>query len=528
MGISSRRGGPAVAPGDRHLTRRDLFALTALGLTANAGPAFAAAPQGQLTYGVHISLAPTWFDPAETNGIITAFMVLYALHDGVVKAMPDGLQAPSLAESFSASEDGLTYDFVMRKGALFHNGDPVTADDVKFSFERYHGSNQSMLKQRVDAIETPDPQHVRIKLKQPWPDFLTFYAGASGAGWIVPRKYLEKVGDDGFKKAPVGAGPYKFVSFNPGVELVLEAFEPYWRNTPRVKRLVLKVIPDESTRLAALKRGEIDIAYSIRGELAEELRHTPGLTLKAVAVQGTFGVYFADQWDPKSPWHDLRVRQAAGFAIDCKTINDALTMGYSHVTGTALFPDMFEFYWQPPAPVYDPARAKQLLAAAGFSNGFDAGLYFCDSSYGNIGEAVVNNLREVGIRTNLRPIERAGFLKGFTDKAYKNLIQAGPGAFGNVATRLESLVVQGGPFVYGSYPDIDALFPLQAVELNHAKRAAILQKMQQMVYEKAIYAPIWQLAFINGVGPRVAESSFGRIPGFPYTAPYDELALKGA
>jgi peptide/nickel transport system substrate-binding protein len=308
---------------------------------------------------------------------------------------------------------------------------------------------------------------------------------------------------------------------------VLEAFDQYWRHKPPVGRIVLKMIPDESTRLAALKRGEIDIAYSIRGELAGEVKNTPGLTLKAVAVQGTFGVYFADQWDPKSPWHDLRVRQAASLSIDRQTINDALTMGYSHVTGTALFPDMFEFYWPPPPPVFDPAQAKQLLAAAGFPNGFDAGLYFCDSSYSNIGEAVINNLREVGIRTQLRPIERAGFLKGFTDKAYKNLIQAGPGAFGNVATRMESLVVQGGPFVYGSYPDIDALFPLQAVELNRTKRTELLHKMQQLVHEKAIYAPIWQLAFINGVGPRVADSSFGKIAGFPYTAPYDELALKG-
>ena len=130
------------------------------------------------------------------------------------------------------------------------------------------------------AVETPDPQHVRFKLKQPWPDFLTFYASATGAGWIVPKKYVEQVGDEGFKKAPIGAGPYKFVSFTPGLELTMEAFDQYWRKTPSVKRLVFKVIPDESTRLAALKRGEIDIAYSIRGELAEELQRTKGLTLK--------------------------------------------------------------------------------------------------------------------------------------------------------------------------------------------------------------------------------------------------------
>ena len=115
-----------------------------------------------------------------------------------------------------------------------------------------------------------------------FPDLLR---SATGAGWIVPKKYVEKVGDDGFKKAPIGAGPYKFVSFTPGVELVFEAFDQYWRKTPSVKRLVFKVIPDESTRLAALKRGEVDIAYSIRGELAEELQQTPGLTLKPVVIQ---------------------------------------------------------------------------------------------------------------------------------------------------------------------------------------------------------------------------------------------------
>ena len=231
----------------------------------------AAAPSGQLTWAIHVSLAPTWFDPAETQGIITPFMVLYALHDAMVKPMPGKTQTPCLAESWSASADGLSYDFVIRKGVKFHNGEPVTAEDVKFSFERYHGAAHELMKDKVAAIETPDPQHVRFKLKKPWPDFLTFYSSASGSGWVVPKKYVEKVGDEGFKKAPIGAGPYKFVSFSPGVELVLEAFDDYWRKPPNVKRLVMKVIPDEATRLAALKRGEVDIAYSIRGELAEEL-----------------------------------------------------------------------------------------------------------------------------------------------------------------------------------------------------------------------------------------------------------------
>src|SRR5262249_3094619 len=159
----------------------------------------------------------------------------------------------------------------------FHNGDPLTADDVKFSFERYRGVSSKLFKDRVRQVQVVDPLRVRFHLKEPWPDFLTFYATtATGAGWIVPRKYLEKVGDDGFKKAPIGAGPYRFASFTPGVELVLEANEHYWRKTPSVKRLVLKAISDDATRAAMFKRGEVDIAYTFRGALAEELQRTPG------------------------------------------------------------------------------------------------------------------------------------------------------------------------------------------------------------------------------------------------------------
>jgi peptide/nickel transport system substrate-binding protein len=510
------------------MTRRDVLAAGAAGVAALAAPgiARAAAPEGQLTWGIHVSMTPTWFDPAETQGIITPYMVLFALHDAVAKDMPGKVQAPSLAESWSTSKDNLTHDFVLRQGVKFHNGEPVTAEDVKFSFERYHGVAHDLLKSRVAAVEA-DGQRVRFKLKEPWPDFLTFYTTASGAGWVVPKKYVEKVGDDGFKKAPIGAGPYKFVSFNPGVELVLEAFEGYWRKAPSVKRLVMKMVPDEATRLAALKRGEVDIAYSIRGELADELRQTPGLSLKPVVLQAPNWLYFPEQWDPKSPWHDLRVRQAANFAIDREGMSKALFLGYCKVTNNAVVPYTFDYYWQPPAAVYDPAKAKKLMAEAGHPGGFDAGLMYCDSSYSNMAEVSINNLAEIGIRVKLQPIERAGFFAGYAAKKYKRgIIQAASGAFGNAATRMEAFVVKGGGFAYGSYPDIDELFPKQAEELDRGKRKVILEKMQQLVHEKAIFAPIWQLGFLNGVGPRVGESGFDRIPGFAYTAPFEDLTIK--
>ena len=507
--------------------RRRLGAVLALTLMAAApGSAAAGSPEGQLTWGVHISLAPTWFDPAETPGIITPYMVMYALHDAVLKPMPGQPLAPSLAESWTASEDALSYKFVLRKGAKFHNGDDVTAEDVKFSFERYRGTAHNIMKERVAAVETPDSRHVRFKLKQPWPDFLTFYVAATGAGWIVPKKYVEKVGDEGYKKAPVGAGPYRFVSFTPGSELTLEAFDQYWRKTPSVRRLVFRVIPDESTRLAALKRGEVDIVYSIRGELAEELVRTKGLTLKPTILQGTWWIYFADQWDRKSPWHDQRVRRAASLAIDYKTINQALTLGYSRITGS-IIPDAFEYYWQPPAPTYDPAKAKQLLAEAGYPKGFDAGEYYCDSTYANLAEAVLNNLHAVGIRAKLRPLERAAFFKGYAEKSFKNLIQGASAAFGNTATRLEAFVAKGGAYVYGDYPDIDALFQQQEAELDGKRREATLHEIQRLVHEHMIFVPLWQMAFINGAGPRVGESGFGLISGHAYSAPYEDVTLAG-
>ena len=511
------------------LTRRDVLALTALGFVIGApGIARATAASSQLTWAIHVSLAPTWFDPAETEALITPYMVLYALHDAMVKPMPGKAQTPCLAESWSASPDGLSYEFVLRKGVKFHNGEPVTADDVKFSFERYRGAAHQLMKDNVAAIEIPDPQHVRFKLKKPWPDFITFYSTATGSGWIVPRKYVERVGNEGFKKAPIGAGPCKFVSFTPGVELVLEAFDDYWRKPPNVKRLVMKVVPDEATRLAALKRGEVDIAYSIRSELAEELQRSPGLALKPVVLQAPNWLYFPEQWDPKSPWHDVRVRQAVNFAIDREGMSQALFLGYCKVTNS-IIPYTFDYFWQPPAAVYDPAKAKKLLAEAGYANGFDAGLLYCDSSYSNMAEVSLDNLQQIGICTQLQPIERAGFFAGYVDKKYtRGIIQGASGAFGNAATRLASFVVKGGAYAYGSYPEIDELFPQQAGELDHEKRAAILDKMQQLVHEKAIYAPIWQLGFLNGVGPRVGESAFGLIPGFAYTAPFEDITIRDA
>jgi peptide/nickel transport system substrate-binding protein len=502
------------------------LALGVVALVLIAPLAAAAGPEGQITWALHFSLAPTLFEPAETPGVVSPFMVLYALHDAMVKPMPGRGMAPSLAESWSVSPDGLAYEFVLRQGVKFHNGDPVVAEDVKFSFERYRGISAKVLKARVAAVETPDPGRVRFRLKQPWPDFLTFYGGiATGASWVVPKKYVERVGEDGFKKAPVGAGPYRFVSFTPGVELVLEAADGYWRKPATVKRLVFKSVPDPATRLVMVKRGDADVAYALSGELGEEVRRTPGLTLKPTPFTSTHWLLFADQWDAASPWRDRRVRLAATHAVDRQAVNQAESLGFSKVTGS-IIPTSFDYYWQPPVIPFDAARARQLLAEAGYPNGFDAGELWCDIATAGTAEAVLNYLQAVGIKARLRPVERAGFLRSYQEKKLKNLVYGLSGIGGNAATRIEAFTASGGMFAYGGYPDIDALVRDQAAELDPKRRESLLQRIQQLMHDKVMYLPIWQLSFLHAHGPRVAEPGLGLLADYPWSAPYEELKLK--
>jgi peptide/nickel transport system substrate-binding protein len=491
-----------------------------------AAPVSAVPPDGTMAIGVHVTLVSRWLDPGETEALITPFMVLYALHDALVKPMPGGIMTPSLAESWSASKDGLSYEFVIRKNARFHTGDPVTAEDVKFTFERYKGSSAKLLKDKVKDIQILAPNRVRFVLKEPWPDFMAFYGtSATGAGWIVPKKYIEKVGEEAYKKAPVGAGPFKFVSFTPGIELTLEAFGDYWRKAPQVKRLIMRSIPDETTRAAAVKTGEIDAGYLFVGAVAEDLKRSPGVRVVAPLLYGIYWLDFLDQWDPKSPWHDRRVRQAASLAIDRNAINQAEMLGLGKTAG-AFVPPEFDFALRVDPPAYDPRRAKQLMVEAGYPNGFDAGDFTPLPPYTTVAEAVGGNLQAIGIRTSVRTMERATFLTAWREKKLRGLLIGATGAAGNAATRVEAFFTKGGPYPYGTRPEIDDLFQRQAGENDRKQREALLHQIQKIIADQTLVAPIFQQAFLWGVGPRVEQPGAGLVQGYPYAAPCEDLKLK--
>jgi len=502
------------------------FVLAALVAVALPVPAALAAPAGQMTWAVHFTLAPRWLDPGDSEGAITPFLTFYAVHDALLKPMPAGPITPSLAESWTMSPDGLVYEFVLRSGPRFHNGEAVTTDDVKFSFERYKGANAQVLKSKVKEIRIVDPRRVQFHLKEAWPDFITFYGTtATSAGWIVPKKYVESVGDAGFLKAPIGAGPYRVVSVTPGIEMTLEAFEGYWRKMPSVKRLVLRSLPDESTRAAALKRGDVDIAYFLNGAIAEEIRKTPRLRIMAARTNAVFFLDFRDQWDAASPWRDERVRRAASLAIDRNALNGAEQLGYAGLTGN-IVPRAMEYALSIPPDPYDPARAKRLLAEAGYPRGFEGGDFASNPPYESAGESIVSYLGAVGIKMRIRVMERAAFLSSWRENKLKGVLFAGLGVAGNAATRLQLIAVPGGPYVSGVLPEVQDLFDRQSRELDRRKREELLHQIQKVLYERAIFAPIWENGFIRGVGPRVEEPALALIPSYPYSAPYEDLRLK--
>jgi peptide/nickel transport system substrate-binding protein len=481
-------------------------------------------PEGEMRWALYVTLSAVWFDPGEVVGQLTPFWVLYAMHDALVKPMPANLMAPSLAESWTLSPDQKVYEFKLREGLKFHNGDPFTAEDVKFSFQRCKGAK--VLKDKVREIEVVSPSRVRFHLHEPFPDFMAFYGTlATGTGWIVSKKYVERVGDEGMKKHPIGLGPYKFVSHTPGVELVMEAFEGYWRKVPSVKRLVFKVVPEPTTRMAMLKRGEVDIAYLLDVPQAQEVKKDPNLKLAFSGGIGIFFLDFLDQWDPKSPWADKRVRLAANYAIDRQALSDAETLGASKPAGNFI-PRSFEFALPIEPYPYNPARAKQLLAEAGYPNGFDAGELHQLPPYFSLGEAIVGYLQAVGIKLRMRPMERAAYYSALATKKLKGVCVCTSALYGNAASRMSEIYPSDGAWAYGGYPDVDALYKQQARETDRKKREALLHQIQQIIYDRVRLGPIYEYIWPSGVGPRVEEPGLLLINPYPWSAPLEEVRLK--
>jgi peptide/nickel transport system substrate-binding protein len=482
----------------------------------------AASPKGVMKQAMHWTISADWLDPATATFAIPAYHPLYMFHDALIKAMPQGLYTPSLAESWKVSEDAKIYEFKLRKGIKFHNGDSMTAEDVVFSFWRYKAGLAKFIHGRTEKVEAVSPDLVRFHFKQPFPDFLDYLLpGATAIGWVVPKKYVEKVGDAAYRKNPIGCGPYKFVEFVPGVKLVGEAFEEYWRKVPNVKRMEFYLVRDPATRLAMVRRGEADVATLMQGIFYKDAKKDPKIRMLFALSAVRWIVYIGAQWDPKSPWADPRVRKAASLAIDRQTLADVFMPGCGPVGAIGLENDPMALQF--PADPYDPAKAKKLLAEAGYPNGFHGGKFYpYESGYWPYGEQIANYLKAVGIDLDIELLDKPALLANREAGKMKTSLFVDNPTAPTIGGRLSTLFGKGS---YGRYPDIEAVWTQYRQAVGLAERKELIGRVQKMIYERTMWIPLTSTNNPTAFGPRVKGNPYKISAPIWFTAPFEDVEL---
>jgi peptide/nickel transport system substrate-binding protein len=499
-----------------------MFMLTVLHFSSFE--ASAQTPKGVMKGVWHFNISADWLDPSITSPTsVTNFFPIYLYHDALLKPMPDALYSPCLAESWAISPDYRTYKFKLRRGVKFHNGDEMTAEDVVFTFKRYKGGPASMFHSRIEKLEAEGPYLFSVIFKTPFPDFLEYLLpGASAIAWIVPKKYIEKVGDAEYKKHPVGCGPYKFVEFRPGVVFVGEAFEQFWRKVPKVKRLEIYGVSERSTRYAMATRGEMDWALSMTEVFYERVKKDPNLRMVTALSPSYHYIYMAAQWDPKSPWSDARVRKAANLAIDQQPLADVVYPESGPIDSLGLGSDP-EAVRSPLVP-YNPEQAKKLLAEAGYPKGFDGGKFYTFQEHAAMGEMVATYWKAIGIKCELTPLERFTWISQHHTGKMKgaNFMDA----FGapTINARLNYLF---GPQNYGNYPDIQAVWDQYVIASDPKTRKELIARIQNLIYDRTMVIPLMRATVPSAIGPRVKGDPFKFRGGFPlwFPSPLEDLEL---
>jgi len=486
--------------------------------------------KGKLTYVWHTTISPAWFDPQEAPPQITPYNFIYALHDALVKHLPGKTFAPSLAESYEIAPDSRSATFKLRQGITFHDGTPITPDDVKFTFEQYRGANASVLHAKTQEIQVPDNRTVKFVFKEPFLDFLTIYGSpSSGAGWIVPKAYYEKVGKDGFKNAPIGAGPYKFVKQQAGTEVELEAFTDYWRKVPNVKTLIMRGVPEGATRVALLQTGEVDVANLIPGELLDTVRADAKLRLAPVQA-GPSWLEPMSFDTPDSPLKDIKVRQAISLALNRQAISDAEMGGLAALEGNWI-PSDWPGAIQRPKIEENLDKAKQLLSDAGFANGFEVSKITPLPPYDSWAERIAGQLRAIGVKTQVNTMERGAFYDALApgDNRLKGFVMQLSGSPGDAAARVRENALCKGTFSGLCIPDIETRMQKYDSSADPAERKRLLDETQNYILDNYLIIPILRQALIHAIGPRITnkvEEVEGAIPQYVYMGPWEDVAVK--
>lgn len=480
-----------------------LFALLSLGL------AFAQ-PGSQIVIGLQAE--PTTLDVSQLSDYNSSRTAM-GMYEGLVR-FGDGSTdiEPALAERWDVSDDGLVYTFYLREGVNFHDGTPVNAEAVKFTFERqtdpehpYHDTGEFPYAEftlgNISTIEVVDDLTVRLTLNETFAPFLANMA-MHAAAIVSPTAVMEHGRD--FSENPVGSGPYRFVSWRRGVEVVLERNPDYWRVTPQVERLIYRPIIEDQARLSALEAGEIDLAVNLPPDDLPRLRNDANFTFAEQAGMHTWYVVFNVT---KEPFDDARVRQAVAFAVDRQAIVDAILGGTGVLAKNFLPPVVWGYTDDVADYPYDPERAKELLAEAGYPNGFEVEFWVPESGSGMqqsvaMGTVIQDFLSRVGIRVTIQqfewgtyldrvivPVENADAVPAMFEMSWIG-DNGDPDNFLYILLSGDQFPNNGFNLGYYSNEQVDDLLRRARTSLNEDERLALYDEAQKLIMADMPVMPV--------------------------------------
>jgi peptide/nickel transport system substrate-binding protein len=484
-------------------------------------------PKGEVVVIVPYTFSMNGGDPHTSSGAGSQ-PVGTAIHDGLVIKGQDGSILPAVAKSWEVSKDGLSINFTLNERARFHNGEPVTAKDVKFSIERsmrpelkfFRGSP---LKKAFDRIDVTDDYHLTVHFKSPYPAIFEWSALHIG---IIPKAYVEGVGDAEFARRPIGAGPFRWVDGQQDIFVRAEAVEGHYRKTPSVKTIQFKFMTEPTTTMAMFKAGEADIVQ-IPNESLPEVQNDPKYRITWSKKVFAPSLLFCDLAFPNepSPFQDVRVRRAASYAINRKAICEKLLHGAAEPWGDILAPYQPGFDPNIKPTPYDPEKAKALLKEAGYPNGFDTTF-----TYGFLGDkievqAMAADLARIGIRAKLVELEFGTFINHFREKKFHGLTRSPQPSWQGISHPGVCLESQSSEsyWSYYSTPKIDAAFSKLAKITDEKAIGAQAREFSRVWHEAETRYMLWAFNVPLGLSPKI--KTYKLVPGMRFMIGFEFLDL---
>ena len=468
------------------MTRVLLLAVAALlALMPARAPA---QPLGELR--VAIPWTPENLDPTMNLSSFRA-MVGVSLFDSLVGRDAENRIVPQLAESWRLVDD-VKWQLKLRRGVVFHDGEPFNAETVRFTFQRVLDPEQKSPNRanvaEIVRVEVVDDYTVNVVTRQPYAPLINRLLDFA----MVPPKYVAEKGNQGMALRPVGTGPYRFVELIKDDRMVVEAFDRHWRGAPKIKRIVYKPIPEPFTRAAALRNNEVDLVTTMPPSLARELERAPGIRVQR--VPSSWIIYLGLN-ALKKPLSDVKVRQALNYATDVDAIIRNVLEGNGRKLEGPLTPQMFGYDASIKGYPYGPARARKLLAEAGYPDGVEiilespAGRYQGDKE---IAEALGGQWQKAGFKPKVQVAEWGAYFKRYLAKQFQDAYVLGLGGPMQDADELYNLVSSKGRGLYYKNERVDALFDLGRSTMDQAKRRQIYRDLQGAMVEDATWVFLLQ------------------------------------